>query len=312
MTNKKINKQKLVIIGSGPAGLTAAIYAARANLLPLVFTGHILGGQLSETDIVENYPGFPDGILGLELMGRMRQQAEKFGALIKNQLVDKVDLRTRPFYLQSGSEKFQATAIIIATGAQAKWLGLESETRLKGKGVSACATCDGPLFKNKEVIVIGGGDAAMEETLFLTKFAKSVTIIHRREEFRASKIMLDRVFKNSKIKVLTNKQVVEFLGEDFLKGVILEDTISGERERLNVQGAFLAIGHVPNTTIFKEFLTVNDKNYLEVDRPPLTTIAGVFVAGDVFDWRYRQAITAAGSGCQAAIEAEKFLASNGG
>lgn len=299
--------EKLIIIGAGPAGLTAAIYTARANIAPLVFTGPEPGGQLSETTLIENFPGFPEGILGPELMDRFKIQGEKYGAVMINKSVNKVDLRQKPILIQAGNENFYCRSLIIATGATAKWLGLESETRLKGKGISACATCDGPMFKNKDIIVVGGGDAAMEEALYLTKFAQSIKIIHRRSEFRASKIMLDRAKKHSKIDFILNKEIVEFQGEKRLESVILKDTQTKEKSIIKIDGVFLAIGHIPNTLIFKEFLTTNDKNYLEVKNPPLTDIEGVFVAGDVYDWRYRQAITAAGSGCQAAIEAEKYL-----
>lgn len=298
----------LIILGSGPAGLTAAIYAARADLKPRVFAGPTPGGQLTETAIVENFPGFPDGILGSELMEKMRVQAEKFGAQIIDGAVDYVDLSKKPFLITIADQSYQAKSVIIATGATARWLGIESETRLRGKGISACATCDGPLFRNLNVVVIGGGDAAMTEAIFLTKFARSVTIIHRRDQFRASLIMLNRVKNNPKIRFITNCQVVEFKGQDQLESIILQNSKTQKKSEIKADGAFLAIGHIPNTDIFKKFLIVDQKNYLKATHPPRTEIDGIFVAGDAYDSHYRQAVTAAGSGCQAALEAERYLA----
>ena len=310
-----------IIIGSGPAGLTAALYAARAELNPLLFAGLTWGGQLMLTSEVENYPGFPEGIMGPELMDKMRKQAEKFGTEIIDVNVTSLDLKDQPFTVKTEKGDFQAKTIIIATGADANWLGLPNEQRLRGKGVSACATCDGFFFKDKEVVVIGGGDSAMEEALFLTKFASKVTILHRREEFRASKIMLKRAQENSKIVFMTNAQVVDVLGENFVEGVKIsakggtasggKDTDSGEEKIINCQGYFAAIGHTPATKIFSEAgVEVDQKGYIVVKNHTRTNIEGVFVAGDVNDPRYRQAVSAAGMGCMAALDVEKYLASS--
>jgi len=302
--------ENVIILGTGIAGCTAAIYAARANLSPLVISGMEDGGQLTLTTDVENFPGFPEGVQGPELVQMCRKQAERFGAKFK------VDLATEfkqigggfELTLMSG-EKLQTKSLIVATGASARWLGLESEEKYKGRGVTTCATCDGALFKDKEVVVIGGGDSAMEESTFLTKFASKVTIIHRRDEFRASKIMQERVLKNEKIKVIWDTEIAEILGDGkFVSGVKLRNLKTGEEKEFSCQGVFLAIGHIPNTKIFQDRLGMDNHGYLKADKFMHTNIPGVFAAGDVQDTRFRQAITAAGSGCKAAMEAEKFLA----
>lgn len=302
----------LIIIGSGPAGYTAAIYAGRAGLKSVLFTGSMPGGQLTGTSVVENFPGFPDGILGPVLMSNMATQAEKFGTTIKAQEVTQVDFSRSPFKIQTtDGQEFQSKSVIVATGSSARWLGIESEKRFRGRGISTCATCDGPLYRDKKVVVIGGGDAAMEEALYLAKFCQEVVVIHRRDKFRASQIMQQRVRNNSRIKLIMSAQVKEFLGDEVLQSVVIQDVNSGQQQELSVDGAFLAIGHQPNTAIFKPFIPTDERGYFQVERPPMTNIEGVFIAGDVADSRYRQAITAAGSGCQAAIEAEKYLSKEG-
>ena len=302
---------KVIIVGTGPAGLTAALYAGRANLEPLIFEGPQPGGQLTITTDVENYPGFPDGIMGPELMDKFRKQAQRFGAKTINRMVDSVDLSKRPFKLLSGDEEYLAESIIISTGASARLLGLETEKKLMGYGVSACATCDGFFFKDKRVFVIGGGDSAMEEATFLTKFASSVTIVHRKSEFRASKIMQDKALSNDKINVIWNSSVEDLIGEPNDKGlekVILKNTLNGELSEHDVDGMFLGIGHIPNSHIFKNFLDLDDQGYiLTKSDSTKTSLDGVFACGDIQDKNYMQAITAAGSGCMAAIDAEKFL-----
>lgn len=309
------NHVHIAIIGSGAAGYTAAIYAARANLAPLIFAGSQPGGQLTITTEVENFPGFEHGIQGPDLMEVMRAQCERFGTRMEYATVTDVDLEATPKVLKTDAgDTWTADAVIIATGATAKLLGLPSETELMGYGVSACATCDGFFFKDKPIVVIGGGDSAMEEANFLTKFASRVTIIHRREEFRASKIMQDRVFKNPKIDVVWNKGVTEVLGsrETGVTGLRLVDTVTGEESTFETRGFFLAIGHTPNTWIFKGKLAMDEDGYLEnVPGSSRTALPGVFVAGDVADRHYRQAITAAGAGCMAAIDAERWLADQG-
>ena len=304
--------RKVIIIGSGPAGLTAATYAARANLEPLVFEGSQPGGQLTITTDVENYPGFPDGILGPDLMDKFRDQAKRFGAECHFKHVTKVDLSDRPFKVWVTDETYTSDTIIIATGATARLLGLESETRLMGHGVSACATCDGFFFKDKKVIVIGGGDSAMEEANFLTKFAAEVQIIHRRDTLRASKIMQERIMNNPKITIQWNTVLEDIKGNeaDGVSGVTLRDTRTDEIRNEPCDGVFLAIGHVPNTELFDAVLDLDDQKYIRTDNDSSrTSIAGVFACGDVQDHIYRQAITAAGTGCMAAMDAEKYLES---
>ncbi len=303
--------RNVVIIGSGPAGLTAAIYAARASLKPLVFEGAQPGGQLMITNEVENYPGFPDGVMGPEMMDMFRQQAQRFDAETKFQHVSKVDFSSRPFQIWVGDEITHADTVIISTGATASLLGLENESKLMGHGVSACATCDGFFFKDREVVVVGGGDSAMEEANFLTKFASKVTLVHRREEFRASKIMVDRILKNPKVDVRWNTIITDLLGEPAnggLNAVEFTDVNSGKVEKFPTDGAFMAIGHKPNTELFKGQLEMDHKGYIITEgNSSRTSVPGVFACGDVQDSTYRQAITAAGSGCKAALDAEKFL-----
>ena len=304
--------RKVIIIGSGPAGLTAATYAARANLEPLVFEGVQPGGQLTITTDVENYPGFPDGIMGPDLMDKFRDQAKRFGAECYFKHVTKVDLESNPFKVWVADETFTSDSIIIATGATAKLLGLESEKNLMGHGVSACATCDGFFFKDKKVFVIGGGDSAMEEASFLTKFASEVQIIHRRNELRASKIMQDRVLNNPKIHIQWNTTLEDIKGnvDDGVSAVILKDIISGDIRSEECDGGFLAIGHTPNTELFDNFLNLDEKKYICTDdNSTKTSVPGIFACGDVQDSIYRQAVTAAGSGCMAAIDAERYLES---
>lgn len=306
--------ENVVILGTGPAGLTAAIYAARANLNPLCVSGSQPGGQLTITSEVENYPGFPSGVQGPELMEHFRQQAERFHTRFKEGDVQKVDLSKRPFKitLADGSE-IRTKTLIIATGASAKLLGLPQEKKLMGRGVSACATCDGFFFRNQEIAVVGGGDTAMEEANFLTRFAKSVTLIHRRDSFRASKVMQDRVLNNPKVKVIYDTVVEDILGEQEVVGLKIKNLKTGVMSELPVTGFFVAIGHQPNTGLFQGQLDMNDTGYLHIQLGSTKTkIPGVFAAGDVADHYYRQAITAAGTGCMAAIDAERFLDSEGG
>ena len=300
---------KLLILGSGPAGLTAAIYAARAQLAPTLLAGYAPGGQLMLTSEVENFPGFPDGIDGPDLMAKMRTQAERFGTVVVDQDVDRVDLSKQPFRVWSAGREFTADAVIVATGASAIWLGLESETRLRGRGVSSCATCDGFFFKGEEVAVVGGGDTALEEALFLTRFATKVHLLVRRDSFRASKIMVARAKAHEKIQIHLNREVVEVLGEKKTEALVLKDTVSGATEQLAVGGLFVAIGHKPNTELLGGALPVDAAGYLQVkEHSSASAIDGVFIAGDVHDHRYRQAVTAAGDGCRAALDAERWLA----
>ncbi len=304
---------KVLILGAGPAGYTAALYAARAELRPVVLAGPEPGGQLTTTTDVENFPGYPKGISGPEMMEEFRAQAERFGTEVIYDLASKVDLSQRPFRVEGDSGNYTADALIIATGASAKWLGLPNEQRLRNRGVTACATCDGAFYRNQDVAVIGGGDTAMEEALFLTRMCRSVHIIHRRHEFRASKVMQHRVLENEKIVVHWNRAVDDVLGEDGVTGLRLRDTETGATEVLDVTGMFLAIGHVPNSAPFADTLEMDEAGYIKVARPgtSYTSVEGVFVCGDVADKVYRQAITAAGTGCMAAIDAERWLAEHG-
>jgi thioredoxin reductase (NADPH) len=301
--------ERLVIVGSGPAGYTAALYAARGNLNPLLFEGMQPGGQLTVTSDVENFPGFPEGILGPELMEKMKKQAERFGTRLEPADVTRVDFTKRPFQLWQDDKLYTAEAVIIATGASAKWLGIPSEKKYQGRGVSACATCDGFFFRGVEVAVVGGGDTAMEEATFLTKFATKVYVLHRRDELRASKIMQDRARANPKIELVLSVTVDEILGDGkAVTGVRLTSTKDGSTRELPLKGVFMGIGHEPNTKLFRGQLDMNDVGYLVVKAPSsATSVPGVFAAGDVADPTYRQAVSAAGTGCIAAIDAERFL-----
>jgi thioredoxin reductase (NADPH) len=322
LVSQSSDVRNVIIIGSGPAGLTAAIYTARANLAPLLIEGEPSstsdqpGGQLMLTTEVENFPGWPDGIMGPELMMRFREQAVRFGTEVVTRKVSRVDLSARPFEIWVGDPDaaeptYRANSVIVSTGAQSLMLGLPEESRLLGHGLSTCATCDGFFFRDHDIAVVGGGDSAVEEALFLTKFAKSVTLVHRRDELRASKIMQDRAFANDKIRFAWNSTVVGIAGEQTVESVTLEDTITGERRELPVTGLFVAIGHKPNTDLFKGQLQLADNGYLVTHDGSLTDVEGVFACGDVQDDIYRQAITAAGSGCMAAIDCERWLESQG-
>ena len=309
-----VNVRNVIIVGSGPAGLTAAIYTARANLSPLVIEGEISstgdqpGGQLMLTTEVENFPGFEHGIQGPELMSTMRAQAARFGAEFHTAKVTRVDFSSRPLRVWVGDEEHAAQTVIVSTGARSLMLGLDAESRLLGHGLSTCATCDGFFFRGQEIAVVGGGDSALEEALFLTKFASKVSVVHRRDALRASKIMQERAYKNERIEFLWNSHVVDLVGAQKLEAVVIEDTRSRERRTLSVSGLFVAIGHVPNTDLFRGVLDMDDQNYLvTVGKSSATNVPGVFACGDVQDHTYRQAITAAGSGCTAAIDAERWL-----
>ena len=300
--------RNVIVIGSGPAGFTAALYAARANLAPLVLKGLEAGGQLMLTTDVENYPGFADGLLGPELMDQMEKQASRFGAEILPVHVTDVDLSERPFVVRAGDQEWRGRTIIVATGATARWLGVPGEEKLRGRGVSACATCDGFFFRDRELVVVGGGDTAMEEATFLTKFARKVTIVHRRDDFRASKVMSARALANPKVDVIWNTTVAEVHGDDAVSGVTLNDVRTEESRTFPTDGLFVAIGHDPNTALFRDKLALDVEGYITVAEPRTTTsVRGVFAAGDVTDRIYRQAVTAAGQGCKAAIDAERFL-----
>lgn len=300
---------KLIIIGSGPAGLTAAIYAARSGLSPLVITGHEEGGQLTLTTDVEDFPGFPEGVQGPDLMERMKQQAERFGTSFISDSVTSVNFKKSPFTVSTHNKELKAESVIVATGASARWLGLPSEQRLIGHGVSSCAVCDGYFFKNKEVVVVGGGDSAMREAIYLAKLASRVTIVHRRESFRAQQILQDRARANSKIFWCVPMEVIEALGESVVSGVRLKNVKTGETKTIDCQGIFVAIGHKPNTEPFQGEIDLDGAGYIISHDGVHTNIAGVFVAGDVEDQKYRQAVTAAGRGCAAAMEAEEYLES---
>jgi len=303
----QIRLYDVIIIGSGPAGLTAAIYASRAKLKSLVVAGAMWGGQLMLAEKVENFPGFNGGIFGPDLMNGMRKQAEHFGAEMVFDDATSVDFSTRPFEVTVGSRVYKGKSIIIATGASAKWLGLESETRLRGRGVSVCATCDAAFFKNKKVVVVGGGDTALEESLVLSKFAREVKVIHRRNKLRASKILQERVFKDPKIEFIWNSTVQEILGKEKVEGIRLRNVDSNEESDLVCDGVFIAIGYKPNTEIFKGQIELDQAGYVVAEDTTKTSVEGVFVAGDAQDHRYRQAVAAAGAGCKAAMDAEKYL-----
>ncbi|MGH2407672.1 MAG: thioredoxin-disulfide reductase [Candidatus Limnocylindrales bacterium] len=304
-------ESKVLIIGSGPAGLTAAIYAARANLEPLVLAGYVPGGQLMITSDVENYPGFPDGIQGPELMDLFRRQATRFGTRFVDADIDRVDFSARPFRVWAAGIEYRGESVIVATGASALWIGLDSETRLRGRGVSACATCDGFFFRGKHVAVVGGGDTALEEATFLTRFASQVTMVHRRGQFRGSKIMQERALAHPKIDVRWNSEIAEVLGDEVVSGLRIRDTGTGEEHEEAMDGLFVAIGYRPNTDVFRDWLDLDEHGYLVVEEHSGTRVEGVFVAGDVHDHRYRQAVTAAADGCRAAIDAERWLESVG-
>lgn len=308
----EVQHTKVLIIGSGPAGYTAAIYAARANLEPVVLAGLTFGGQLMITTEVENFPGYPDGVTGPDMMDELQKQAERFGAKVLYDDATKVDFSVRPFAVETADQKFTADSVIVATGASAQWLGIESEKRLTNMGVSACATCDGALFRDKAMVVVGGGDTAAEEALFLTRFATKVTMVHRRDALRASKIMAERVLASDKIEMAWNAVVDEVLGDEAVTGVRLRDVNTDETRDVPVEAVFIAIGHSPNTKLFEGQLALQDSGYMKIEPGTTrTSVEGVFASGDVADSVYRQAITAAGTGCMAAIDAERWLAEQG-
>ncbi len=305
--SKSPGMERVIVIGSGPAGLTAAVYAARANLRPLVLAGGLYGGQLMLTTEVENYPGFPEGIMGPDLMIRFREQAERFGARIENVDVTAVDFAKRPLLVRAYDEQYEAETVIVATGASALWLDIPGEERLRGRGVSTCATCDGAFFRDKQIVVVGGGDSALEEALFLTRFGRRVTLIHRRDRLRASKIMSDRARSHEKIDMIWNTVVEEVSGNDHVTGLRLRNVADGNTYEFETDALFVAIGHTPNTGVFSGQLDLDERGYIASPDGSLTNVEGVFVAGDVNDHRYRQAVTAAGAGCRAAMDAEKYL-----
>lgn len=299
--------EKIVIIGSGPAGLTAALYCARDDMKPIIISGVAAGGQLMLTTEVENFPGFENGIYGSELIDSMKKQAEKFGAKFINGDVIDIDLNSNPFKIKTESQEFESYSVIIATGASARWLGLESEKKFIGKGVSSCATCDGAFFKNKEVAIVGGGDTALNDALFLTRFVKKVTIIHRRNEFRASKIMQDRVHSNEKINIILDSVITEVLGNEIVTGIKIKNNKTNEISQLNLEGVFVAIGYSPNTNFLKDKIELDEQKYIITKQDIKTNVDGVFAAGDVCDKIYKQAIIAAGSGAKAALETRFYL-----
>jgi thioredoxin reductase (NADPH) len=303
--------ESLIIIGAGPAGLTAAVYAARAGLNPLVLTGYTIGGQMLLASNVENFPGFPNGIVGSDLSNLWQQQAKRFGARCVPTSVSDVDFKSEPFRVSTKKVTYWSNAVIVATGASAKWLGLESERRLMGKGVSSCATCDGTFFRGKDVVVVGGGDTAMDEALLLSSLVKSVKVIHRRDELRASEILQQRAFKNNKISFIWNHEVEEVLGKEQVESILLNNVKTGEKKHVKCQGVFIAIGYNPNTDLFKGHIELNESGYIETRKETNTNIKGVFAAGDVHDDRYRQAVTAAGAGCKAAMDAMRYLQEQG-
>jgi thioredoxin reductase (NADPH) len=305
--SKRIEMERVIIIGSGPAGLTAAVYAARANLRPLVLAGGLYGGQLMLTTEVENYPGFPEGIMGPDLMIRFREQAERFGARIENVDVTAVEFEKRPLVVRTSDAQHEAETVIVATGANARWLDIPGEDLLRGRGVSSCATCDGAFFRDKHITVVGGGDSALEEALFLTRFGRRVTLIHRRDRLRASKIMANRARSHEKIDFVWNTVVEEVLGHTHVTGLRLRNVVDGSTSEFETDAMFVAIGHTPNTGVFVGQLDLDERGYIASPDGTMTSAEGVFVAGDVNDFRYRQAVTAAGAGCRAAMDAEKLL-----
>ena len=303
----KVSLYDVIIIGSGPAGYTAGIYTSRARLKTLLVTGTLPGGQLMTTSEAENYPGFPNGIFGPELMMNMRQQAERFGTLAIDDEVIQVDFKQRPFKITTSGEIFESEAVLICTGASPRKLGIKGEQMFAGRGVSYCATCDGPFFKGEDIVVVGGGDTALEEATFLTKFGKSVKIVHRRDSLRASKILQDKAFENPKIEFLWNSVVSDIIGDKKIASIVVSDVYNGKEQKIQAGGLFVAIGHDPNTSIFRGQLELDDKGYIALKNNSFTNIEGVFAAGDVHDYRYRQAITAGGFGCMAALDVEKWL-----